>query len=345
MTDVIVIETNLEEERLDETIALIEAADGVVKGVVTQNVKVVTPATYIGKGKVEEVKQAVEETGAEEVVFDGELTPSQTLNISDVVGVPVITRTNLILDIFAKRAYSSEGKILVELAQLRYIYPRLKGRGDSLSRLGGGIGTRGPGETKLETDRRHIKGRILSLEKSLADIEKRRKLYEERRAKNAVKSVALVGYTNTGKSTLLNKICKSDVLEKDMLFATLDPSTRYARINDEKILFTDTVGFIKDLPEELEKAFASTLEQAKNADVILNVASASADFTSQFAVTDGFLDKMGAYGKRIYVLNKCDLAEQICPEKYVHISAKCGDGLEKLKQIIFSELYPNRKND
>ncbi len=226
MTDVIVIETNLEEERLDETIALIEAADGIVKGVVTQNVKVVTPATYIGKGKVEEVKQAVEETGAEEVVFDGELTPSQTLNISDVVGVPVITRTNLILDIFAKRAFSSEGKILVELAQLRYIYPRLKGRGDSLSRLGGGIGTRGPGETKLETDRRHIKGRILSLERSLADIEKRRKLYEERRAKNSVKSVALVGYTNTGKSTLLNKICKSDVLEKDMLFATLDPSTR-----------------------------------------------------------------------------------------------------------------------
>ena len=130
-----------------------------------------------------------------------------------------------------------------------------------------------------------------------------------------------------------------------MLFATLDPSTRYARINDEKILFTDTVGFIKDLPEELEKAFASTLEQAKNADVILNVASASADFASQFVVTDGFLDKMGAYGKRIYVLNKCDLAEQICPEKYVHISAKCGDGLEKLKQIIFSELYSNRKND
>ena len=228
MTDVIVIETNLEEERLYETIALIEAADGVVKGVVTQNVKVVTPATYIGKGKVEEVKRAVEETGAEEVVFDGELTPSQTLNISDVVGVPVITRTNLILDIFAKRANSSEGKILVELAQLRYIYPRLKGRGDSLSRLGGGIGTRGPGETKLETDRRHIKGRILSLEKSLADIEKRRKLYDERRAKNAVKSVALVGYTNTGKSTLLNKICKSDVLER-ICFLRLSTLPRVTR--------------------------------------------------------------------------------------------------------------------
>lgn len=334
MTNVIIIETNFEYGRLEETIALCEAADAAVKGVVKQVVKTITPATYIGKGKVEEVKILAENENADMIVFDGELTPSQTINISDVVGKTVITRTNLILDIFARRARSSEGKILVELAQLKYIYPRLKGRGDSLSRLGGGIGTRGPGETKLETDRRHIKERIRFLENHLETIEKRRNIYENRRKKNGVFSVVLVGYTNTGKSTLLNKLCKSDVMTMDALFATLDPTSRKGYIDGTIVNFTDTVGLIKELPPELEKAFVSTLEQAKSADVILNVASANDDFISQFAVTDEYLNKIGATENRIRVVNKCDLTGPLDNPQFTCISAKNGFGLEKLKQSI-----------
>lgn len=341
MTNVIIIETNFEYGRLEETIALCEAADAAVKGVVEQAVKTITPATYIGKGKVEEVKILAENENADMIVFDGELTPSQTINISDVVGKTVITRTNLILDIFARRARSSEGKILVELAQLKYIYPRLKGRGDSLSRLGGGIGTRGPGETKLETDRRHIKERIRFLENHLETIEKRRNIYENRRKKNGVFSVVLVGYTNTGKSTLLNKLCKSDVMTMDALFATLDPTSRKGYIDGTIVNFTDTVGLIKELPPELEKAFVSTLEQAKSADVILNVASANDDFISQFAVTDEYLNKIGATENRIRVVNKCDLTGPLDNPRFTCISAKNGFGLEKLKQLIL--LFYTRK--
>ena len=344
MNNVIILEAYFSfekyEERLMETKALCEAADAKVVGVITQCVKEITPATYVGKGKVSEVKAAVEETGADIVLFDGELSPSQTNNISDECGAVVITRTNLILDIFAKRAKSSEGKILVELAQLEYIYPRLIGKGDSLSRLGGGIGTRGPGETKLETDRRHIKGRILSLKNKLKEIEKRRDEQSKHRKKNELKEVALVGYTNTGKSTLLNRICSSNVLEKNQLFATLDPSVKVRNLYGKPVAFTDTVGFIKDLPPTLIKAFKSTLDVVRSADLIINVSAYDGDYLRQLDVTDSVIDELGATDKRIKVINKKDLrgdSDNIL--NAIEISAWSGEGVEELLKTIYLELF------
>ena len=346
MNNVIIIEALFQNEktdqRLNETIALVEASGSKVVGVVSQTIRSVTPSTYIGKGKVFEVKELSEKTDCDIVLFDGELSPSQTNNISDIVGVVVITRTNLILDIFAKRSKSSEGKILVELAQLEYIYPRLVGKGDSLSRLGGGIGTRGPGETKLETDRRHIKGRILSLKKKLSEIEKRRDEQNKHREKNALKTVALVGYTNTGKSTLLNRICSSTVLEKDQLFATLDPSVKVRNLFGKTVAFTDTVGFIKELPSQLIKAFKSTLDVVKKADLILIVSAANDDYIRQNDVTSSILDELKATDNRITVLNKCDLLpdsdETIFEEKSL-ISARTGKGLLELLQAVYKNLF------
>ena len=345
MNRVIIIEAYTQgenyEPRLEETIALINAADAEYCGVVKQCVKEITPSTFIGKGKLLEVREAVEEYNADVVLFDGELSPSQTNNISDEVGVVVITRTNLILDIFAKRAKSSEGKILVELAQLEYLYPRLVGKGDSLSRLGGGIGTRGPGETQLETDRRHVKGRILSLKNKLKEIEKRRDEQSKRRAKNNVKTVALVGYTNTGKSTLLNRICSSDVYSENMLFATLDPTIKTRNLFGKNVIFTDTVGFIKELPPELVKAFRSTLDVAKSADLILNVSSFGDDYLSEHDITDGFLNELGATENRINVINKCDLKnfDGINLLNALEISAKSGQGIDELLHKIYDNLF------
>ena len=345
MTKTIIIEAYFQNEdynpRLSETKELVKAANGIVSGVVTQLIKKITPATYIGKGKLEEVKKAVELFDAELVLFDGELSPSQTNNIADAVGAVVITRTNLILDIFAKRAKSSEGKILVELAQLEYLYPRLVGKGDALSRLGGGIGTRGPGETKLETDRRHIKGRILSLKNRLKEIEKRREEQTKRREKNELDVVALVGYTNTGKSTLLNRICTADVLSKNMLFATLDPSIKSRNLFGKTVAFTDTVGFIKDLPPTLMKAFRSTLDVINHAKLIVVVSAFDADFARQREITDSVLDDMNATDNRLYVVNKRDLISfepPLSPDETA-ISASDGFGIEDLLKKIYYALF------
>lgn len=343
MQKIIIIEPLFEnevlEEKTEEITALCDSADGQVVEVVSQVIKTITPSTFIGKGKAEEVKFKVVDTEADLCVFDGELSPSQTLNLSDAVGIPVITRTNLILDIFAKRAKSSEGKILVELAQLRYIYPRLKGKGDSLSRLGGGIGTRGPGETKLETDRRHIKGRILSLASSLEKIRQRRNLEYSRRKKNQVKTVVLVGYTNAGKSTLLNLLCQSNDLQMDKLFATLDTSSKKAYVNGNRIIFIDTVGFIKNLPPDLLEAFKSTLECVKEADLILNVADCSKNWKEQFDVTDKVLQEFNQIAPTLKVLNKCDLnTGDFIPSDIIKISALKKEGIEDLKKAVLLKL-------
>ncbi len=343
MQNIIIIEPLFDgdnySDKIEEIKALCDSAEGLVVGVVSQYIKTITPATFIGKGKAEEVKCEAIDLAADICVFDGELSPSQTLNLSDAIGVPVITRTNLILDIFAKRAKSSEGKILVELAQLRYIYPRLKGKGDSLSRLGAGIGTRGPGETKLETDRRHIKGRILSLEKSLEKIRSRRTLEYSRRKKNQVKTVVLVGYTNAGKSTLLNCLCQSNDLSMDKLFATLDTSSKKSFIDGKKVIFVDTVGFIKDLPDDLLEAFKSTLECVKEADLILNVADSTKNWKDQFTITDALLKEFNPQSPVLKVLNKCDvLSDDFVPNDIIRISALKKEGLQELKKKVILKL-------
>lgn len=327
------------DDKIDEITSLCESAGAKVVGVKKQYIKTVTPSTYIGKGKAKEISDYVKENESDICVFDGELSPSQTLNLSDVIGIPVITKTNLILDIFAKRAQSAEGKILVELAQLKYIYPRLKGKGDSLSRLGAGIGTRGPGETKLETDRRHIKGRILALEKSLEKIRSRRNIEYSRREKNQIKTVALVGYTNAGKSTLLNLLCKSNVLEMNQLFATLDTASKKADLEGNKVVFIDTVGFIRDLPPDLLEAFKSTLDCIKKADLILSVADSTKNWKQQFEVTDGVLKDFQTLSPVIKVLNKCDISsDDFVPPEIIKISALKNVGITELKSLIKTKL-------
>lgn len=261
---------------LEELASLVKTAGGVVISRVTQNRHQVDKATYIGRGKVEEVEVIVDELKIDVVIFNDELSTSQMRNLNDRLNARIIDRTQLILDIFSQRAKSKEGKLQVELAQLNYLLPRLTGQGHSLSRLGGGIGTRGPGETQLETDRRHIRRRMDEIKDQLTRIVKHRTLYRERRKEKKAFQIALVGYTNAGKSTLLNRLTKADVFEQDLLFATLDPVTRKLKLpSGFQVLLTDTVGFIQDLPTTLVAAFRSTLEELSEADLLLHVVDSS----------------------------------------------------------------------
>ena len=315
----------------------------------TQKREAPEPGTYLGKGKLEELSEFCENEKPDLVIVDGELSPAQQKNIENFTDVRVIDRTTLILDIFAQRALSGEGKLQVELAQLKYALPRLGGKGASMSRLGGGIGTRGPGETKLETDRRHIRRRISALTEDLKALDERRTRHRERRKKDGVVTVALVGYTNAGKSTLMNTLTDAGVLAENKLFATLDPTARALTLPDgNSVLLIDTVGFIRRLPHKLVEAFKSTLDEAVSANVILNICDASSDECSEhYRVTNELLEELGCSDKPIItVLNKCDLANDISIPlvgNSVRVSAKTGEGLGELLEKIAAALPPTRK--
>jgi len=314
----------------------------------TQKREAPEAGTYLGKGKLEELAEYCENEKPDLVIVDGELTPAQQKNIETITDTRVIDRTTLILDIFAARALSGEGKLQVELAQLKYALPRLGGKGASMSRLGGGIGTRGPGETKLETDRRHIRRRISALSEDLKELEERRARHRERRKKDGVVTVALVGYTNAGKSTLMNTLTDAGVLAENKLFATLDPTARALTLPDgSSVLLIDTVGFIRRLPHKLVEAFKSTLDEAVNANVILNICDASNEECAEhYKVTMDLLEELGCGDKPIItVLNKCDLVNDISIPmgKSVRVSAKTGEGLEELLEAVRQALPPTRK--
>ncbi|MDY5022314.1 MAG: GTPase HflX [Blautia sp.] len=330
-------------ESLEELRELAATAGAVTVGSVIQNREAVHPGTYIGKGKIEEVRSLVLAMDATGIICDDELSPAQLNNLERELECKVMDRTLLILDIFASRAVTSEGKIQVELAQLRYRAARLVGLRESLSRLGGGIGTRGPGEKKLETDRRLIRTRISALKQELSQVERHRQLLRSGRARGNLKTAAIVGYTNAGKSTLLNRLTGADVLSEDKLFATLDPTTRQMTLKDgQQILLTDTVGFIRKLPHHLVEAFKSTLEEAKYADYIIHVVDASnPQAEMQMHVVYETLRDLEALGKpTITLLNKQDLAESreqirdFRADETIKISAKTGEGLEELDRVL-----------
>ena len=338
------------EESLSELAELAKTAGAEVQAKVTQKREKPDAATYIGSGRLEEIKDFCRDNETDLLIFDTELTPSQQRNIEDITGIRVIDRTELILDIFAARARSGEGKLQVELAQLKYSLPRLGGKGTILSRLGGGIGTRGPGETKLETDRRHIRRRIKSLEDDLEALSKRRRIARARREKDGTQTVAIVGYTNAGKSTLMNTLTQAGVLAEDKLFATLDPTARALTLPDgRRVMLIDTVGFIRRLPHGLVEAFKSTLEEAATATLILNVCDASSpECAEHLDVTNRLLDELGCSGKPIIaVFNKCDVAPDIgwlsAGLRSVKISALNGEGLDLLLEEIVKALPPTRK--
>ncbi len=330
---------------LDELSALCESAGAEVIGRLVQSRSAPDGATFFGSGKLIEIHNLCAEYEADLIVVDAELSPSQQRNIEDFTGVRTIDRTMLILDIFALHANSGEGKAQVELAQLKYSLPRLGGQGKVLSRLGGGIGTRGPGETQLETDRRHIMRRINSLEDKLERLKKTRKLIRDRRAKNQAVTVAIVGYTNAGKSTLMNTLTNAGVLTENKLFATLDPTARALKLPDGRtILLTDTVGFISRLPHDLVEAFKSTLEEVVYSDLILNVCDASDPLCEEeLSVTNDIINQLGAADKpMITVYNKSDLIGNIFfmgeGRDAVRISALRGTGIDNLLDLICKKL-------
>ncbi len=338
------------EDSLDELEELARTAGAVVSARVIQKRDKPDTATYIGSGRIEEIKDFCENNSIDLLIFDCELTPSQQRNIENETDVRTIDRTMLILDIFAARARSGEGKIQVELAQLKYSLPRLGGKGAELSRLGGGIGTRGPGESKLESDRRHIRRRIQNLEEELQDIAKRREQLRHRREKDGVETVAIIGYTNAGKSTLMNALTQAGVLAENKLFATLDPTSRALTLPDgREIMLIDTVGLIRRLPHHLVEAFKSTLEEAANATAILNVCDASDPHCGEhLQVTFDLLNSLGCQGKPIVsVMNKCDKAENLyaLPNigRFCMISALTGEGLPQLLATIQLSLPPTRR--
>ncbi len=334
---------------LDELEELAETAGAEVVGKMSQKRDKPDSGTFLGSGRLEELGDFCKNNEVDLVIADSELAPAQLRNIEKATDVRVIDRTTLILDIFAERARSNEGKLQVELAQLRYSLPRLMGQGTKLSRLGGGIGTRGPGETKLESDRRHIRRRIKALEDEFDALEKRRSLARARREKDGVETVVIVGYTNAGKSTLMNTLTEAGVLAQDKLFATLDPTSRALVLPDgRRVMLIDTVGFIRRLPHHLVEAFKSTLEEAVCAKVILNVCDASdPECAEHLKVTNDLLEELGCSGKPIIpVFNKCDLpqadeAAMRLPGA-VNISALEGKGLDELLDAVAKALPPTR---
>ena len=331
------------EKSLDELEELAATAGAVTVGRVIQNLDQIHPGTYVGKGKLEEIKDLLWETEATGIICDDELSPIQLGNMEDILDTKVMDRTLIILDIFAGRASTNEGKIQVELAQLKYRQSRLTGLGKSLSRLGGGIGTRGPGEKKLEMDRRLIRDRIAQLNRELKDVKRHREITREQRSRNKIPVVAIVGYTNAGKSTLLNTLTGAGVLEEDKLFATLDPTTRNLKLpSKQEVLLTDTVGFIRKLPHHLIEAFRSTLEEAKYADIILHVVDASnPQVDEQMYIVYETLMNLEVKDKPIITaFNKQDkiqgenILRDFRADHIVRISAKHGDGLEELQGVI-----------
>lgn len=342
ISKVILAGVDLSENDFEDSFAelqeLSKTAGGDILASVTQKRHSIDKNYIFGAGKLAEIKELISNKSADLVIFNNNLSPSQITNLEKVLDCRVIDRTMLILDIFAQRAKTAEGKLQVEAAQLKYLMPRLVGRRSDLSRLAGGIGTRGPGETKLETDRRYIRTRLQKLEEEIKRLEKNRNILRRRRLKNQEKTVAIVGYTNAGKSTLLNVLTASDVLEADKLFATLDPTTRRLTLPSGKnILITDTVGFIRDLPHEIVDAFKSTLEEAVIADLILIVADVSdPGCEEKIGVTEATLEEIGATARRIVVYNKIDKTGKHVAdgENFLFVSAKTGFGLAALKEKI-----------
>ncbi|MFI3208266.1 MAG: GTPase HflX [Eubacteriales bacterium] len=331
------------EKSLDELEELATTAGAMAVGRMIQNRELVHPGTYLGKGKIEELKDLIWETEATGIICDDELSPAQLGNLQDLLEIKVMDRTLIILDIFAGRASTNEGKIQVELAQLKYRQSRLTGLGRSLSRLGGGIGTRGPGEKKLETDRRLIRDRVSQLNRELKDVKRHREVAREQRSRNKIPVIAIVGYTNAGKSTLLNRLTGANVYEEDQLFATLDPTTRSLQLpSKQEVLFTDTVGFIRKLPHHLIEAFKSTLEEAKYADIILHVVDASNPQmdVQMYTVYETLRDLEVVDKPIITAFNKQDRIEHeeivrdLRADKILKISAKTGLGLEKLQEAV-----------
>ena len=339
------------EESVEELRELVKTAGAETVGVVIQNRENIHPGTYLGKGKIQELKEMVWETGATGVVCDDELSPAQLKNLEDALDTKVMDRTMIILDIFAARAKTREGKIQVELAQLRYRAVRLVGLRNSLSRLGGGIGTRGPGETKLEVDRRRIHERISQLKSELQDVERHRDVVRKQREQSGTLTAAIVGYTNAGKSTLLNKLTGAGILAEDKLFATLDPTTRALTLpGGEKVLLTDTVGFIRKLPHHLVEAFKSTLEEARYCDVILHVVDCSnPQMDMQMHVVYETLRRLDIKDKEIITaFNKVDRPDadiacrDMSADYKVKLSAKTGEGIEELLDL-FAIILRNRR--